>query len=314
MPHALLVHGPQGIGKAEFGRALAAAVLCEAPREALACGACVSCHWFGQGNHPDFREIVPEAAAEEDEEEAGGDAREKAKSLVIKIEQVRAVADFLSLSTHRAGFRVLLLHPAEALHPNAANALLKSLEEPPPATLMIMVSDRPGRLLATLRSRCRAVPLGIPPAPAALDWLAKQGVGAPESALAAAGGAPLLALELAQPEEDAFRRRLVAELSKPSGADALAFAPSVDRGAMERFVHWMQTWVHDLVRMRLAGSARHHRDSASALRARASGGDLDALLALDRELAQARALAAHPLNPRLVAEHLLLAYNRAIKP
>lgn len=310
MPHALLVHGPQGIGKVEFARALAAAMLCEAPEAGLACGRCPSCHWFEQNNHPDYREIVPEAT-----EEPGDDAEavtaEKAKSVVIKVDQVRAVADFMALTTHRAGYRVLVLWPAEALQPAAANALLKTLEEPPPRTLIVLVADQPARLLATLRSRCRRVALALPPAAQALAWLTAQGVPRPQAALANAGGAPLLARDLAAPEAAEFRRRLLGELAKASGADVLQFASAVDRAAVERFVFWMQTWVHDLVRVRLAAEPRHHRDFAAALAARARTADLDALFALDRELAAARRLASHPLNPRLVAEHLLLAYNRA---
>lgn len=312
LPHAILVHGPAGTGKGEFARALAASLLCEAPREGLACGECASCHWFSQGNHPDFREIVPEAAAEDESEaEAEGGKAEKAKSLVIKIDQVRAVGDFIALSTHRAGYRVLVLRPAEAMQPAAANALLKTLEEPPPATLIVLVSDRPARLLPTIRSRCRALALPMPPKAEALAWLKEQGVTEAQTALALAGGAPLLARELAEPGEETLRRKLVAELSRPSGADPLQFAPSVDRGAVERTIHWMQTWVHDLVRVKLSGEARHHGDSIAALRSRSRGADLEALFDLDRELAEARRLAQHPLNPRLLAEHLLMAYNRA---
>jgi len=312
LPHALLVHGATGIGKIQFIRALAAAALCERPQGGLACGACESCHWLEQGNHPDLREIVPEAAEEEEEAAEGEGAKaEKAKSLVIKIDQVRAVADFISLSTHRAGYRVLLVHPAEALPPAAANALLKTLEEPPPATLIVLASDRPARLLPTIRSRCRMVALKAPEPAKALAWLRAQGVAEPEAALAMAGGAPLLAQRLAQPEEAQFRRKLLAELAKPGGADALAFAATVDRGAVERLVFWMQTWVQDLVRVRLAGRARHHVEHGAALEARQRHAELEALFALDGELTAARRLASHPLNPRLLAEHLLLAYNRA---
>ena len=313
LPHALLVHGPAGIGKAEFARALAAGALCESPRAGLACESCASCHWFSQGNHPDFREILPESAMEEEADDAVADTAkaEKAKSLVIKIDQVRAVADFVALSTHRSGYRVLVVRPAEAMHPAAANSLLKTLEEPPPHTLIVMVSDRPARLLATIRSRCRLLALPLPPRAEALAWLAQAGVAQPEAALAAAGGSPLLARDLAEPEEADLRRRLLAELAKPGGADALLFAPGIDRGRVERFIHWMQTWVHDLVRVRLAGEPRHHGEHAAALRARAKAADVEALFALDRELAEARSLAAHPLNPRLLAEHLLMAYNRA---
>ena len=311
LPHALLVHGPSGIGKAEFARALAASVLCENPQGGLACASCPSCHWFSQGNHPDHREIVPEAAEEEEEGAEDAAKADKAKSLVIKIDQIRAVADFISLTTHRAGYRVLVLRPAEALHPAAANALLKTLEEPPPGTLIVLVSDRPARLLPTIRSRCRHLPLGLPPKAEAIAWLQAQGVEQPEVALANAGGAPLWARDLAQPEEAELRRRLLAELSKPGGADLLAFAASVDRTRVERTIHWLQTWTQDLIRMKLSGRARHHPEHAAALKARAHAADVEALFALDRELAEARRLAAHPLNPRLVAEHLLMAYNRA---
>ena len=313
-PHALLIHGPSGTGKAEFARALAAGALCEAPRSGLACGACPSCHWFSQGNHPDFREIVPEATAEEEGDaapEAAEGAKDKAKSLVIKIDQIRAVADFVSLSTHRAGFRVLVVRPAEAMQPAAANSLLKTLEEPPPHTIIALVSDRPARLLATIRSRCRQLVLPMPPRDMALAWLAEQGVADAHGALAIAGGAPLLAIELAQPEEEALRRKLLNELARPGGADPLGFATSVDRPAIERTIHWLQTWVQDLVRVKVGGEARHHAEHLAALRAKARPADLEALFAFDRELAAARGLAAHPLNPRLVAEHLLMAYNRA---
>jgi DNA polymerase-3 subunit delta' len=312
LPHALLVHGPVGIGKTEFARALAAGVLCENPRSGLACEACASCHWFSQGNHPDYREIIPESAQEDEEgAEPEGAKAEKAKSLVIKIEQIRAVADFIALTTHRSGHRVMLVHPAESLHPAAANALLKTLEEPPPSTLIVLVSHQPARLLATIRSRCQRLALHAPARAAAIVWLKEQSVADAETALAAAGGAPLLARDLAEPGEIELRKRLLAELSRPGGADVLQFSAGMDRASVERFLYWMQTWVHDLVRLRLAGDLRHHIDHAAVLKSRAKGANLEALFALDRELAASRLLAAHPLNPRLVAEHLLLSYNRA---
>ena len=317
LPHALLVHGPEGIGKAEFARSLAQALLCEKPVNATACGACDGCRWFEQGNHPDFREVVPEID-EAGEEPAEGEApRAEAKpdakkSLVIKVDQVRALADFIALTTHRAGVRVLVIRPAEAMHPAAANALLKTLEEPPPATLIVLVSDRPARVLPTIRSRCRALALGLPPRDTALAWLRAEGVEDPATALAVAGGAPLLARELAGPEEIALRKRVVAELSRPSGADPVLFATGMDRIALERVVYWMQTWVQDLLRVRAGSTVRHHADSAAPIAARARAARTEALFALERELRMARRLAAHPLNARLLAEHLMMTYNRAV--
>lgn len=312
LPHALLVQGRRGIGKTEFARALAAAILCEKPGATSACGECDSCRWFSQGNHPDHREVVPEAAAEDEEgDEAEGARAEKAKSLVIKIDQIRDVAEFVALSTHRGGHRVLVIRPAEALHPAAANALLKTLEEPPPASLIVLVTDQPARLLPTIRSRCRSLTLATPPREAALAWLRAQGVDGPETALAAAGGAPLLARDLADPAEAEFRRRLLAELARPGGANILHYASAVDRAGLERFVYWMQTWVYDVTCRRIGAPIRHNPDHAAAIESRARGADVERLFDLDRELAEARRLASHPLNPRLVAEHLLMSYNQA---
>ncbi len=177
--------------------------------------------------------------------------------------------------------------------------------------MIVLVSDRPARLLATIRSRCESVVLRAPDRADALAWLASQGAQEPEVALALAGGAPLLAAALAQPEEREWRRKVVTELARPDGARALAFATGFDRTLLERTLSVMQTWVHDLVRLKCAVEARHHVDSVPALRAKARRARLEGLLALDRELLEIRRLVAHPLNARLVAEHLMMAYNRA---
>ena len=311
LPHALLVHGRKGIGKAEFARALANSLLCESSQGAFACGACDSCRWFSQGNHPDYREVIPEIAEENEEEDAEDAKADAKKSLVIKVDQIRDQAGFITLTTHRSGFRVLVIRPAEALHPAAANALLKTLEEPPPATVIVLVSDQPARLLPTIRSRCRSLALPLPSTTEALAWLAAQGVEQPRTALSLASGAPLLARDLAQPEEAQLRQKVVSELARASGADPIAFAERIDRPTLDRTVYWMQTWVHDLLRVRAGASVRHHIDFAPAAQAKARSADRDALFDLERELRAARRLASHPLNARLLAEHLLMTYNRA---
>jgi DNA polymerase-3 subunit delta' len=312
MPHALLVSGRTGIGKVDFARELARSLLCESPIDRFACGACPSCHWFSQSNHPDYREIVPEATEEGEADAAEADAgKDSKKSLVIKIDQVRRIRDFVALSTHRAGHRAIVIHPAEALQPAAANALLKTLEEPPPATVIVMVADRPARLLATIRSRCESVALRAPARGEALAWLASGGAQDAEAALALAGGAPMLAARLAQPEEREWRRKVVAELSRPDGAHSLSFSAGIDRARLDRTIFVMQTWVHDLLRLKNASEPRHHVDCVPALKAKSRRARLERLLALDRELLEARRLAAHPLNARLAAEHLMMAYNRA---
>jgi len=193
LPHALLFRGNPGIGKLALAESLARALLCEQPGPGgSACGQCTACGWMAQGSHPDFRRLEPEILAEQNEREEGG---EKKASLQIQVEQVRTLADFINVSSHRGGVKVVLIHPAETLNIHAANALLKNLEEPPARTYFLLVAHRWHQLLPTIRSRCQNVALPPPPVEAARDWLKQQGLRNPELALAQAGGAPLLALE-----------------------------------------------------------------------------------------------------------------------
>ena len=138
--------------------------VCSAKRRrpmAAPAASCLACNWFAQGNHPDFRLLQPEALAEEGEADDGKESKKK-PSQQITIEQIRGLDEFLNVGTHRGGLRVVLVHPTEAMNRNSANALLKTLEEPAPSTLFLMVSNEPNRLLPTIRSRCQAMPVPLP--------------------------------------------------------------------------------------------------------------------------------------------------------
>ncbi|HSD61115.1 MAG TPA: DNA polymerase III subunit delta', partial [Burkholderiales bacterium] len=216
LPHALLFRGKQGTGKAGFARALAQALLCEAPRGLVACGACASCVWFCQGTHPDFRSVEPEAiAGEKLEAEEGGERKpgERRARQQITVDQVRELADFVNVTSHRQGFKVVLVHPAESLNIHAANALLKTLEEPPPGTLFLLVSHRPRRVLPTILSRCEQVAMPLPTPEQAEHWLREHGVAQPAVPLAEAGFAPVAALEIAEPQRQAMRVGLLESLT-----------------------------------------------------------------------------------------------------
>jgi len=166
LPHAILFHGPEGIGKTAFAERFAQSLLCEASApNGHACGQCASCGWFAQYSHPDFRRVRPEAldegeGGEGDDASDASDGKKAAKSAKapskdIKIDQIRALSDFMNISTHRQGMRVIVLYPAEALNGASANAILKTLEEPPPQTMFLLVSNSLDRLLPTILSRCR---------------------------------------------------------------------------------------------------------------------------------------------------------------
>jgi DNA polymerase-3 subunit delta' len=335
-PHALLLYGQAGIGKAEFARHLARGLLCEAPLDdGQPCGQCVACGWFEQGNHPDFRLVVPEALAglastaeaepgEADKadkadkvsrsDKADESARKtRAPSKEIKIEQVRSLLDFCALGSHRGGQRIVLLYPAETLNPAASNALLKTLEEPPPAVIFLLVAGRIDRLLPTILSRCRQWPLTTPSIEAAGAWLEAQGLASPRAALAEAGGAPLTALANASSEYRGVQAWTIEQLGRGPECDPFACGEALQKVPVPHVLGWLQRWVHDLAAEQAAGRPRYFPDAQARLGHCAAQVDVMAMMRYSRLLARQRAVEQHPLNARLVFESLMLGYREIFR-
>jgi DNA polymerase-3 subunit delta' len=191
--HALLLAGPPDLGKHEVAEALAARLLCSSPRaDGHACGSCRACRLLpaqAQGLasgqlHPDLQRI-------------GLEPNEKGDKLrtEITVDQIRRLGQWFALTPAFGGAQVAIVEPAERMNASAANALLKTLEEPSPGRYLLLVTSRPGRLPATIRSRCQRLDFRVPPAAQARDWLAAQGFDARrvDAALAAARGNPGLA-------------------------------------------------------------------------------------------------------------------------
>jgi DNA polymerase III subunit delta' len=281
LPHALLVYGPRGVGKLALAERVAQLLLCEGKPKP--CGACDGCRWYLGGNHPDFRRVEPEALAKlpATDPEENEVKKSKQPSIQIKIEQVRELADFLYVRSHRGAMRVALVHPAEDMNENASNALLKGLEEPPAGAMFILVSHRPAQLLPTIRSRCVAIPVPIPPRDAALKWLSVQGIKDAERWLAYAGGAPLRALDYAAEAE-------------PLGRLLKAPGPVEVREDLERLADALQKIALDraLTAFGLPQKYQTGQVAVSAAKARA-------WLAFARRMGEDRLLCRHPLNPRL---------------
>jgi DNA polymerase-3 subunit delta' len=314
LPPVLLLSGPHGIGKSAFARSLAQALLCAsdtAGREP--CGDCPGCRLFASDNHPDFRALEPLAAGEE---ENGGPVEEggKAKSAArwIKVDAVRALSAFLALTSHLGGRKIVLIDPAERLHPSAANALLKTLEEPGGNTQFLLVAAEPARMPATVRSRCVRVPLVVPDQAAAGEWLRTQGVTAPESALAMAGGAPLRALEMSTPEHARLRRLLIENVFSNPRFDPVAATDALGPEPVSALVPALQRWCYDLLLSAATGAVRYYPDCAQILHPVARRAPAREVLRFARELQEVARHLEHPLNPRLLAERCLIGYRNAI--
>jgi len=187
LPHALLLRGVPGVGKRLFARWFAQSVLCRDPGADGACGDCPACRQSKVGAHPDYRELVPEGAG-------------------IKVDAVRDLLVWQQMSTPGGRWRVALLDGADTMNRNAANALLKTLEEPADGALLLLVADQAARLPATVRSRCQDIVLAVESVPVALQWigtrLVEQGQADTEAQtlLNRSGHAPLAAISLASGE------------------------------------------------------------------------------------------------------------------
>lgn len=302
----LLFGGMKGIGKLELAVNYAQALLCQHPLgTGMACGACPSCHWFDQGSHPDFRFVQPESETEE--VEAG-----KKPSRQISVAQIRALSDFLGMSAHQGGRRVVIIHPAEAMNVNAANALLKNLEEPPPGLLFILVTHKPQALLPTILSRCLSFNIAPPDAAAAIRWLADQRVKNPQDALALAGFSPLLAKTGIEGAD--AREKLLKAVRQPATLDVFALADALQKTEQGLVVQWLQQWCYDLASEKLAGCVRYHPAEQAAIGQLVAKLDPIDLTRLQSYLQTARREAQHTLNARLFFESLFLTYRQLTCP
>jgi DNA polymerase-3 subunit delta' len=313
--HAWLIHGRPGCGQMEFALAGAASLLCESPRDGLACGACQACRWVAAGNHPDLRRIRPDAqAVREGALDVAEDAK-KQPSREIRIEQIRSLLPWFNTATHRGGWRVALLYPAESLNTIAANALLKILEEPPEHTVFLLSAQAPDRLLPTLVSRCRRLPLAVPPDAESLAWLESQGVKDAAARLASAGGAPLLALEQAREGRPVTPVWLDLFLDQASGGgDGAALADALQAAEPAEWVDGFQRLWLDLSLGAHGLPPRYHPGQAARIAAIARNLDPAALARAADWLREQRRLARHALNPKLLADHAARTLLQSVRP
>ena len=302
-PHALILTGKAGMGKSEFARYLARCLLCESPMESMApCGRCNGCTLHAAGSHPDYHYLSFAA-----------DEKTGKISTVIKVDQIRELSEGLALSRHGAAHKVAVLEPADALNINAANSLLKTLEEPADNTVLILVSAQPGRLPATIRSRCQQVRIEAPAEPDALNWLRGQYDGPqPVVFLRLAHGAPLRAMELARDNAlDERRTRFEALVGLREGrADAVTVAQAWAKDEDLKGLHWLRGWLMDLLRIRLTGdvSMVHSVDLADRLAPLAQRLDSRVMFGQLDRLNRLLRLEHTSLNRQLMTEDVLLAW------
>lgn len=299
LAHAYLFLGPEGVGKESVARALAGALNCEALREdGDACGVCPSCKRLAAGTHPDYLVIRPTS---------------KERPPKIVIEQIREFRRVTAYPPVAGGWRVALLKPGEDMKVEAVNALLKTLEEPPPQHLLILTAGVEADLFPTVLSRCQKLAFAPLPYPLIEGELSRRGLNPSQAALltALSGGSLGRALAL-DPEELLAQRQRVLEdlerLSQGNATTALDWAKGLAKAAPETdtFLLLAQLWYRDLLLLSSGASLRllAHQDRLTDLEAAAALQRQDAWLAKMAALSAAQRHLRANLNPELTLDLL----------
>jgi len=300
LPHGLLLHGPDGVGKEHFATVLAAGLFCSGRRKGLTpCGECPECALSRAASHPDLHWL----RRPEDKKSIGVDA-------------VREACEQLGMTSMRGGYRVAIVTPAHLMTHNAMNALLKTLEEPAPRTLLVLITSRPSGLLATLRSRCQRVEIPRPPARQCSEWLADRlGEAVAPRLLDLAGGAPLKALVLA-PYFAGLEAQMTDNLDALLGgrAEVTRLAADMLGEGLPTRLDWLEAWLGQAVRARTLPDATGLTVPGGPLlqRAAAEVNITAAFRMLDR-VRESRRLLEGSAAPQLVIEALLVELKAAIR-
>lgn len=319
--HGVLLHGPNGVGQFELALALAQTWLCEAvdtragdafsssPLRQQPCGRCEACHLLHAGVHPDLMVLVPEAlrgplGLQQANDESGEGAtasgsKTKSAGRDIRVADVRRAIEWGHQTSSRGRAKVLVLHPAQSLNAVAANALLKTLEEPAGVLRMVLSTADPQALLPTLRSRCQAVALGLPPLEVAVSWLEAQGVEDAAVMLRAAAGQPQDALAMVHEGLDARLWPELPTLLRQGGSGAVQALQALP---LPRVVEVLQKLCVDLMTRSMGQPAHYFPDESLPAGARAAG-----LSSWWRALQRAARHDEHPWNAPLLIESLVLA-------
>lgn len=302
--HALLLMGGCDSEKKIFAKQFAAAVMCDKPTsEGMPCEICHSCRLIAAGSHPDLIVVEPDEVGH-----------------AIKIHHIRQLVDQVNETSQQGGFKCILIAPAHAMTIAASNALLKTLEEPPANTLLMLMTEQWLTLPATIRSRCQKVSFKKPTVKAALQWMSSQSEPGERDShalrLSLADGWPLKALSTNTQDSMAMRQAIydgLLALSHGKG-DPLKFAAKCQEYDILSFLRLMLAWLRDMLRYRLTHSASRLINADYSAAFQALKMDSQALLSTI-DLVQERynnVSGAVNLNKQLLMEEIIINWVRYV--
>lgn len=298
-PHAIVLTGTQGIGTRKFAITLAESLLCAQPdNEGVACGQCDACQLLKAESHPDFNLLEPDEPGK-----------------AIKIDQIRTLINKLvNLKSHyEGGYKIAIIQPAHAMNTAAANSLLKTLEEPPAKTVLILVSSKPSVLPATIRSRCQVIRMTAPTPELAHQWLSRH-IDDPQrcqTLLTMSGNAPLAALQMASENTDEVYVQMRADwISLGKGqADPLKIAEQWLKIDQNQPIFWSYEWVSQMIRLKQQATASNMGETCRLLNEFAQTISLKQLYGLYDQITDAMKIAHTQANHLMLMEGILLYWS-----
>ncbi len=304
LSHALLLTGASGLGKKHFAQTFARAVLCSNPSaEGKVCQACHACHLVNAEAHSDLMIVEPEKAGQ-----------------MISIDQIRDVVKLANETALQSGFRVIIIHPASAMNMHAANALLKTLEEPTLNILFILINDQRLRIPATIVSRCQKIVFSTPKREVALQWLETHHAVTTEQAsllLNLTEGAPLAVLQFMEQKVLTLRQDFYQGLHglSENKSDPLQLATQWQETDLVLVFHLLLSWLRDLLRVKLIGESVEvinydYKNIFAQLQQKIARGNLLHYIEHVQQL-YAKILVSLNLNRQLLLEDLFIRWSNA---
>ncbi len=299
IPQALLITGHQGLGKQHLASQFACSLLCtQRQANGLSCGYCNSCLLQAAETHPDLIHIHPEEPGK-----------------AISIDQIRSLISKLTLKPQFEAYRVVIINPAEQMTRPAANAFLKCLEEPTERTVLLLITDKPSKLPATIISRCQKLTIPTPDKNVAVNWLKQQTVqDDPEILLSLAQGAPLMSLQNSTNGTLTLRNQCFnawLSLAKQQGSPVVIAESWQKLPEFSLIVFWMTSWTIDLIKCvySLQTQNLYNPDLNSALKALSQQLELKGLYQLYDLLLLSRQRLDTPINKQLLLEEILIQWS-----
>lgn len=309
LAHALLLEGATGLGKFDFAKNLAQFLLCSERQKLadLACGKCKDCSLFLAANHPDFYLLQRET-----------NPKTKKIAQFIAVEQIRQLSANLQLKSYSNNYKVVIILEAESMSLSAANSLLKTLEEPTPATLLMLVTAKPQLLLPTIISRCQRLHFNAATSEQARQWLQQQSVAKKEisSVLSLAAGAPLAALCALEQNWQQQRLELFNNMQQIAKGqqNPLIAARELAKYNPQNIIKWLLGYAVDLTKIKHAQAAAiQNIDFKTEIVSQAEQSSIDDIDSWYQQLVKSSSLLSSNVNFQQLLESNLISWQRLFK-